>query len=101
MNRLNLYTLVHIILTRTVNGIPRKRSSISPIGFRLCRCSGRFADDLALHLRDPYPTKEQLITFRMDAMKRLLIVVYTWREDRIQLISPHRATHHERINNVR
>ena len=56
-----------------------------------------FADELALTLRDPYPGEVRFITLGMDALERLLVVVYTWRGDRIRLISARKATRHERI----
>lgn len=56
-----------------------------------------FADELALTLRDLYPGEERFITLGMDALERLLVVVYTWRGDHIRLISARKATRHERI----
>lgn len=50
-------------------------------------------DDLALTLRDPdSQTEERFITMGHDAYGRLLVVVYTWRGERIRLISARTAT---------
>ena len=46
-----------------------------------------FADDRALTLDDSEPEEERHITIGMDALGRVLVVVYTWRGDRIRIIS--------------
>jgi uncharacterized DUF497 family protein len=54
-------------------------------------------DEAALTIRDPFSEQEQRwITLGMDALGRLLVVVYTWRGDRIRLISARPATPRER-----
>ena len=40
--------------------------------------------------------EERLITLGMDALGRVLVVVYTWRENRPRLISARKATPSER-----
>ena len=45
---------------------------------------------------DQGPREERWITLGKDAFDRLLIVVYTWRGERIRLISARRATARER-----
>ena len=40
--------------------------------------------------------EERLVTLGMDALYRLLLVVYTWRDERIRIISARRATGRER-----
>jgi len=54
-------------------------------------------DEAALTIRDPFSEQEQRwITLGVDALGRLLVVVYTWRGDRIRLISARPATPRER-----
>jgi uncharacterized DUF497 family protein len=54
-------------------------------------------DDRALTMRDPFSDdEERWITLAMDALGRLLVVIYTWREDRVRLISARKATSNER-----
>lgn len=54
-------------------------------------------DEFALTIRDLLSeTEERWITLGRDAINRVLVVVYTWREDRIRLISARLATPHER-----
>ena len=40
--------------------------------------------------------EERFVTLGMDALGRVLVVVYTWREDRPRLISARKATPRER-----
>jgi uncharacterized DUF497 family protein len=53
-------------------------------------------DEQAITLKDDSADEERLITIGMDALARVLVVVYTWREDRVRLISARLATAHER-----
>jgi len=55
-----------------------------------------FSDDRALTMEDPQPDEERSITLGMDAQGDILVVVYTWREDRIRIISARKATPAER-----
>ena len=50
-------------------------------------------DEMALTMRDESSDEEERwITLGIDALGRLAVVVYTWREDNIRLISAHAAT---------
>ncbi len=51
-----------------------------------------FDDDFALTVPDDTTPEERYDTLGMDAMGRLLVVVYTWRGDRIRIISARKAT---------
>lgn len=54
-------------------------------------------DDLALTVRDPDAhDEERWVTMGHDPSRRVLVVVYTWRGERIRLISARRATGAER-----
>ena len=53
-------------------------------------------DERALTLPDPAPDEERFVTLGLDAFGRILVVVYTWRDDRIRLISARKATARER-----
>ena len=55
-----------------------------------------FSDDLAITLTDERFEEERFITIGMDALGRVLVVVYTWRGDEIRLISARKAMRHER-----
>ncbi|MBW4688193.1 MAG: BrnT family toxin [Komarekiella atlantica HA4396-MV6] len=56
-----------------------------------------FADDAAITIVDEHPDEERFITIGMDAFGRILVVVYTWRDECIRLISARKATRYERI----
>jgi uncharacterized protein len=54
-------------------------------------------DELALTRPDLYSTaEERFVTLGRDPLGRLLAIVYTWREERIRLISAREATSRER-----
>jgi hypothetical protein len=57
-----------------------------------------FDDDLALTVPDDSTPEERYDTPGMDATGRLLVVVYTWRGDRIRIISARKATKTEHRN---
>ena len=55
-----------------------------------------FFDDSAITVEDNNPDEERFATLGMDALGRVLVVVYTWREDNIRLISARKSTERER-----
>jgi hypothetical protein len=53
-------------------------------------------DDLAITIREETSGEERFVTLGTDALGRLLVVVYTWREDCVRIISARKATPRER-----
>ena len=53
-------------------------------------------DDLAVTLPDEAADEKRFVTLGMDALGQLLVVAYTWRDERIRIISARRATGRER-----
>jgi uncharacterized protein len=53
-------------------------------------------DALALTVADEDPAEERFVTIGVDGLNRILVVVYTWRGERIRIISARRATRRER-----
>ena len=53
-------------------------------------------DDYAITIPDEGPDEERFVTTGMDALARVLVVVYTWREGRVRIISARAATPRER-----
>jgi hypothetical protein len=53
-------------------------------------------DEMALTMRDDDPDEERFVALGMDALGRLLVVVYEWREDDVRLISARKANRSER-----
>src|SRR4030066_2177481 len=55
-----------------------------------------FTDERALTIEDDCPHEQRFVTIGSDAFDRILVVIYTWRDDSIRIISARKATHHER-----
>ena len=53
-------------------------------------------DEHALTVRDDHAGEERFVSLGMDALGRLLVVVFTWRGDAARLISARKATRRER-----
>jgi uncharacterized DUF497 family protein len=53
-------------------------------------------DDAALTIRDEVAEEERFVTMGTDALGRVLVLVYCWREDRIRVISARAATRREK-----
>ena len=53
-------------------------------------------DERALTLRDDDTAEERCVSLGMDALGRLLVVVFTWRGDVARLISARKSTRRER-----
>ena len=58
--------------------------------------TGVFDDPLALTRAFAYPGELRYVTIGMDTLGQTVVVVYTWRDERIRLISARRATPRER-----
>ena len=54
-----------------------------------------FEDPNALTVEDIRHGEVRYVTIGMDAFGRVLVVVYTWREDNIRIISARKAVRHE------
>jgi hypothetical protein len=66
-------------------------------GVRFADAVAVFSDVAALTLDDPHSDEERFVTIGIDALARVLVVVWTWRgEATIRIISARRATHGER-----
>lgn len=53
-------------------------------------------DERAITIRDDDEEEERYVTIGMDALGRVLVIVYTWRGDRPRLIPARPATRQER-----
>lgn len=53
-------------------------------------------DEQALTVRDRDAREDRFVTLGMDAMGRVLVVVFTWRAETARLISARKATRRER-----
>ena len=53
-------------------------------------------DDYAITIPEEGPDEGRFVTTGMDALGRVLVVVYTWRGNRVRIISARAATSRER-----
>lgn len=54
-----------------------------------------FDDPNAITVEDIYQDEQRHITIGMDAFGRILVVVYTWRDDKFRIISARKAVRSE------
>ena len=54
-----------------------------------------FHDSFALTVADNSSSEERFVTIGTDGLRRVLVVVYVWRGDRVRLISARHATRRE------
>jgi uncharacterized DUF497 family protein len=75
----------------------KARRNLKNHGVRFSDAVTALEDERALTIRDlQSDDEERWITLGMDACGRLLAVVYTWRGERLRLISARRAAPRER-----
>jgi len=75
----------------------KARANFTKHGVRFADAVTALEDDSALTMRDlSTEGEERWVTMGLDTSGRLLVVVYTWRGERIRLISARQATPHER-----
>ena len=55
-----------------------------------------FEDEFAVTIDDDEPEEKRFVTIGMDALARVLVIVYTWRGHNIRLISARKAGAEER-----
>ena len=55
-----------------------------------------FADEIALTILDDSSEEARFVTLGSDTLNRVLVVVYTWRGERIRIVSARKATRPER-----
>jgi len=65
-------------------------------GIRFADAVAVFEDPLALTIEDEDSAEERFVTLGTDLLTRVLVVVFTWRGDRIRIISARKATARER-----
>ncbi len=74
----------------------KARSNLRKHGVDFADCVSVFFDDLAITINDDSSDEARFITIGVDALGRLLVVVYTWRGENIRIISARKATRRER-----
>lgn len=76
--------------------IHKARINLRKHGVDFADAATALSDDYALTIPDDDPDEERFVTTGMDALGRVLVVVYTWRGRRIRIISARKADSYER-----
>ena len=80
-----------------MQGPAKARANFTKHGVRFADAVTALEDDSALTIRDlSSEDEERWVTMGMDVSGRLLVVVYTWRGERVRLISARQAMPNER-----
>jgi uncharacterized DUF497 family protein len=75
----------------------KARANLHKHGVHFSEAVTALEDEWALTIRDEYSdVEDRWITLGRDSVGRVLVVVYSWRRERIRLISARRATPAER-----
>ncbi len=73
----------------------KAKESKSKHGISFADTFAVFEDPNAVTLEDFRRGEQRYVTVGMDAFGRILLVVYTWREDNIRIISARKAVRYE------
>jgi len=94
---LRLCTFVHIIGPMNYEWNPNKaRSNYKKHGVRFADAVGVFEDERAITIQDEHEGEDRFITIGRDFLSRILVVIYTFRDVVIRIISARKATARER-----
>lgn len=74
----------------------KARSNYKKHGVRFADAVGVFEDENAITIQDDSKSEERFVTIGRDFLRRILVVVYTFRDVVIRIISARRATARER-----
>jgi uncharacterized DUF497 family protein len=94
---LRICTTVHTLLSVEYEWDDRKaRSNLEKHGVDFADAVSILEDELALTIPDDEATERRFISIGEDSLRRILVVVFTERADRIRIISARKATKLER-----
>ena len=74
----------------------KARSNHKKHGIRFADAVGVFEDENAITIQDEHEREDRFFTIGMDFLSRVLVVVYTFRDIVIRIISARKATARER-----
>jgi uncharacterized protein len=74
----------------------KAKSNYKKHGIRFADAVGVFEDENAITIQDDHKNEDRLITIGKDFLSRILVVVYTFREVVIRIISARKATAREK-----
>jgi hypothetical protein len=94
---LKICTDVHILPFVDYEWDPRKaRSNLEKHGIDFADAVSVLEDELALTIPDDEADERRFVTIGEDSLRRILVVAFTERADRIRVISARKATRLER-----
>ena len=65
----------------------KDKSNIKKHRVRFADAASVFQDNFAITIDDDNQEEQRFVTLGMDAFGRVLVVIYTWRDDNIRIIS--------------
>ena len=74
----------------------KAKSNYKKHGVRFADAVGVFEDENAITVQDEHESEDRFVTIGRDFLSRILVVVYTFREIVIRIISARKATASER-----
>lgn len=74
----------------------KAKSNYKKHGIRFADAVGVFEDENAITIEDDHEKEDRFITIGRDFLSRVLVVVYTFRDIAIRIISARKATARER-----
>jgi len=74
----------------------KAKSNYKKHGVRFADAVGVFEDENAITISDEHEREDRFVTIGMDFLSRILVVVYTFRDIVIRIISARKATARER-----
>ncbi len=74
----------------------KAKSNYKKHGVQFADAVGVFEDENAITVKDDHEKEDRVVTIGMDFLSRILVVVYTFRDIVIRIISARKATARER-----
>jgi len=71
--------------------LEKAKSNFQKHGIYFSDAVSVFSDDSAITRKDDYFREERFITIGMDAFGKIIVVVFTWRNEDIRIISARKA----------
>ena len=72
--------------------IKKALSNLKKHGIDFADAISVLEDKRAITILDKHPDEERFVTIGRDVFGRILVIVYTWRQDRIRIISSRKAS---------
>jgi uncharacterized protein len=73
----------------------KAKANLSKHGVRFADAVTALEDARAISVRDDSAAEDRWVSIGMDSLARILVVVYTWRDERVRPISARQATRRE------